>query len=90
MPPWSQSPGCLGEAAGHLQRPTELPEVVVHIATNYMATKRDVVLQGEYRELGQRLKCKTSGVVISRLFLMPHANEGKNRKTGQVDEWLKS
>lgn len=39
-----------------------------HISTNDIGRKREEVLQNEYREIGKRLKCRTSRVIISGLL----------------------
>eukprot|EP00061_Rhincodon_typus_P018078 g47097.t1 len=39
------------------------PEVMAYIATNDISKKRDEVLQREFRELGRKLKSKTSEAI---------------------------
>jgi len=68
----------------------EQPEVVVHIGTNDVGRKSEEVLQGEFRELGSKLKKRTSRVVISGLLPVPRASEVRNRKIVKINTWLKS
>ena len=68
----------------------EQAEVIVHIGTNDIGRKRDEDLKSEYRELGRRLKCRTSLVVISGQLPMPCASESRNRKIRQMNAWLES
>ncbi|XP_062887003.1 uncharacterized protein LOC134336606 [Mobula hypostoma] len=44
------------------------PEVVIHVGTNDIGTKRDEVLKCEFREFGRRLKNRTSRVTFSGLL----------------------
>lgn len=66
----------------------EQPVVVVHIGTNDIGKKRDEVLQGEFRELGDKLKSRTSKVIISGLLPVPRASQSRNRRIFQMNTWL--
>ena len=66
----------------------EQPVVVVHIGTNDIGKKRDEVLQGEFRELGDKLKSRTSKVIISGLLPVPRASQSRNRRILQMNTWL--
>ncbi|XP_062894515.1 V-set and immunoglobulin domain-containing protein 10-like 2 [Mobula hypostoma] len=51
-----------------LVREGKQPEVVIHVGTNDIGRKRDEVLKCEFRELGRRLKNRTSRVAFSGLL----------------------
>lgn len=65
-------------------------KVIKHIGTNDIGRKRDGILQSEHREVGKRLKSRTSKVVICRSLPVPCASQGRNRKIGQINVWLRS
>eukprot|EP00061_Rhincodon_typus_P018181 g47246.t1 len=63
----------------------EQPEVVVHIGTNDIARKRNEDLKSEYKELGWKLKGRTSRVVISGLVPVLWASEARNSDRVQLN-----
>uniref|UniRef100_UPI00398E4FFB uncharacterized protein n=1 Tax=Pristiophorus japonicus TaxID=55135 RepID=UPI00398E4FFB len=72
-----------------LKREGEQPVVVVHIGTNDIGKKkRDEVLRDEFKELGAKLKSRTSKVVISGLLPMPRASHSRNRRIAQMNTWF--
>uniref|UniRef100_UPI00398EB7F6 uncharacterized protein n=1 Tax=Pristiophorus japonicus TaxID=55135 RepID=UPI00398EB7F6 len=66
----------------------EQPVVVVHIGTNDIGKKRDEVLRNEFKELGAKLKSRTSKVVISGLLPVPRDSQSRNRRIAQMNTWL--
>ena len=68
----------------------EEPEVVVHVGINYIGKKRKVILQWDIRELGRRLKSKTSRVVIFGLLPVPRAGEDRNREIVDLNLWQRN
>ncbi|XP_072136864.1 protein ABHD14A-like isoform X2 [Mobula birostris] len=52
------------------------PEVVIHVGTNDIGRKKDEVLKCEFRELGRRLKNRTSRVAFSGLLPVLHDSDG--------------
>ncbi|XP_051897466.1 40S ribosomal protein S24 isoform X2 [Pristis pectinata] len=73
-----------------LEREGEQPEVVVHVGTNDIGRKGDEVLKSEIRELGRRLRNRTSRVAILGLLPVPRDSEGRNRRRWQINAWLRS
>ena len=65
-------------------------EVVVHVGSNGLGKLKNEVLHQEIKELGSRLKSRTSMVIISGLLSVPRASEYRNRKIGQKNAWLKN
>jgi len=61
---------------------------VVHIGTNNKGKKRNEVLQAEFRELGVKLKSRSSKVVISGLLPVPCASQSRNDRTAKLNTWL--
>ena len=73
---------------GILEGEGEQPAVVVHIGTNDIGKKRDEVLQAEFRELGVKLKSRTSKVVISGLLPVPRDSQSRNDRIARMNTWL--
>ncbi|XP_059504239.1 uncharacterized protein LOC132209920 isoform X2 [Stegostoma tigrinum] len=67
----------------------EDPEVLVHVGTNDFGKKRRSILQRDFRELGRRLKSRTSRVVISGFLPVPRVGEGRNREIMDLNVWLR-
>ena len=65
-------------------------EVVIHVGTNDIGKKRDEVLKCEFRELGRRLKNRTSRVAFSGLLPVLRDSESKNWRRWQLNVWLRS
>ena len=63
--------------------------VVVHVGTSDIGKKRDEVLKAEYRELGRKLRNRTSKVVISGLLPVPRARQSRNERIYRINTWLK-
>ena len=72
-----------------LEREGENPDVVVHVGTNDVGRMSEGVLRREFRELGEKLKSRTSRVTISGLLPVPRASEARNRKITQINAWLR-
>jgi len=67
----------------------EDPVVVVHVGTNNIGRNKLDVLFGEYRELGTKLKNRSSRVIISGLLPEARANWQREKKIREVNTWLK-
>ncbi|XP_062909111.1 uncharacterized protein LOC134349138 [Mobula hypostoma] len=75
---------------GILKSEGEDPEVVVHVGTNDVGKNGKDILQRDFRELGRRLKSRTSRVVISGLLPVPRAGLVKNREIMDLNMWLRN
>ena len=64
-------------------------DVIVHIGANDGDRKSRGVLKEQFKELGNRLRSRTSRVTISGLLPMPRASEARNREVVQLNAWLK-
>ena len=65
------------------------PEVVVHVGTNNIGRNSEEVLKREYRELGRKLRSRTTKVVISGLLPVPRDSEYRNRMRWRINVWLR-
>ncbi|XP_059830283.1 uncharacterized protein LOC132396611 [Hypanus sabinus] len=72
-----------------LKREGKSPDVVVHLGTNDVGRMSEGVLRSEFRELGVKLKGRTSRVTISGLLPVPRASEARNRKIVKINTWLR-
>ncbi|XP_072928743.1 uncharacterized protein [Hemitrygon akajei] len=72
-----------------LEREGKNPDVVVHVGTNDVGRMSEGVLRREFRELGAKLKSRTSRVTISGLLPVPRASEARNRRIIQINTWLR-
>ncbi|XP_059824367.1 hydroxyacid oxidase 2 isoform X1 [Hypanus sabinus] len=66
------------------------PDVVVHVGTNDVGKVSEGVLLREFRELGVKLKGRTSRVTISGLLPVPHVSEAKNRMIMHINTRLRA
>ena len=66
------------------------PDVVVHVGTNDVGRMSEGVLLREFRELGVKLKGRTSRVTISGLLPVPRASEAKNRMIMHINTRLRA
>ncbi|XP_059846282.1 uncharacterized protein LOC132405470 [Hypanus sabinus] len=66
------------------------PDVVVHVGTNDVGKVSEGVLLREFRELGVKLKGRTSRVTISGLLPVPRASEAKNRMIMHINTRLRA
>ncbi|XP_059821606.1 uncharacterized protein LOC132391883 [Hypanus sabinus] len=78
-----------GQVRNILKGKGEHPAVLVHDGTNDIDRKRKEVLKRDFRELGRKLRSRTSRVVISGLLPVPRASEGKNSRIRQMNAWLR-
>lgn len=67
----------------------EQPDVLIHVGTNDIDKKREEVLKRDYRELGWKLRDRTSRVVISGLLPVPSASGDKNGRIRRMNAWLR-
>ena len=58
------------------------------LAPTNIGKKRDELLQSEFRELGDKLKSRTSKVIIPGILPVPHASQSRNRRILQMNMWL--
>lgn len=73
----------------NLQREGEDPVVVVHVGTNDIGRTRKEDLLKEFEQLGNKLKSRTSRVLISGLLPEPRAKSARIRKIKKLNAWLK-
>lgn len=66
------------------------PAVMVHIGTNDKVRGRWKDLKNEFRELGSKLKKRSSKVVFSEILPVPRATVERQREIREVNAWLKS
>ncbi|XP_072352062.1 uncharacterized protein [Scyliorhinus torazame] len=72
-----------------LEREREDPVVVVHVGTNNIGKSRKEDLFRDYKELGFKLKNRSSRVIISGLLPEPRANWHREARIREVNTWLK-
>ncbi|XP_056375946.1 uncharacterized protein LOC130273348 [Hyla sarda] len=68
----------------------EDPAVMVHIGTNDKVRGRWSVLKNDFRDLGRKLKARTSKVVFSEILPVPRATPERQREIREVNKWLRS
>jgi len=66
----------------------EQSQVVVHIGTNDIGTRRDRDVKQEFREMGWKLRARTKHVVISGMLPVPRDSEWRNRERVELNMWL--
>uniref|UniRef100_A0A8C5M2I2 SGNH hydrolase-type esterase domain-containing protein n=1 Tax=Leptobrachium leishanense TaxID=445787 RepID=A0A8C5M2I2_9ANUR len=66
------------------------PAVMVHIGTNDKVSGRWKDLKNDFRELGSKLKKRSSKVVFSEILPVPHATVERQREIREVNAWLKA
>ena len=66
------------------------PDVVLHVGTHDVGRMSEGVLLREFRELGVKLKGRSSRVTISGLLPVPRASEAKNRMIMQINTRLRA
>lgn len=68
----------------------ENPAVMVHIGTNDKVRGRWSVLKNDFRDLGQKLRARTSKVIFSEILPVPRATPERQREIREVNKWLKN
>lgn len=68
----------------------EDPAVMVHIGTNDKVRGRWSVLKNDFRDLGHKLRARTSKVVFSEILPVPRATQERQREIREVNKWLKN
>uniref|UniRef100_A0A8C5MJG2 SGNH hydrolase-type esterase domain-containing protein n=1 Tax=Leptobrachium leishanense TaxID=445787 RepID=A0A8C5MJG2_9ANUR len=68
----------------------EDPAVMVHIGTNDKVSGRWKDLKNDFRELGSKLKKRSSKVVFSEILPVPRATVERQREIREVNAWLKA
>uniref|UniRef100_A0A8C5QSS9 SGNH hydrolase-type esterase domain-containing protein n=1 Tax=Leptobrachium leishanense TaxID=445787 RepID=A0A8C5QSS9_9ANUR len=66
------------------------PAVMVHIGTNDKVRGRWKDLKNDFRELGSKLKKRSSKVVFSEILPLPRATVERQREIREVNAWLKA
>uniref|UniRef100_A0A8C5QPI5 SGNH hydrolase-type esterase domain-containing protein n=1 Tax=Leptobrachium leishanense TaxID=445787 RepID=A0A8C5QPI5_9ANUR len=66
------------------------PAVMVHIGTNDKVSGRWKDLKNDFRELGSKLKKRSSKVVFSEILPVPRATVERQREIREVNAWLKA
>lgn len=68
----------------------EDPAVMVHVGTNDKVRGRWSVLKNDFRDLGAKLRKRTSKVVFSGILPVHRATPERQREIREVNKWLKS
>ena len=68
----------------------EDPAVMVHVGTNDKVRGRWRVLKNDFRDLGAKLRSRTSKVVFSEILPVPRATPERQREIREVNKWLRS
>lgn len=63
---------------------------MVHVGTNDKINGRWRYLKNNFRELGSKLKGRTSKVVFSGILPVPCATQERQRELRELNAWLKS
>uniref|UniRef100_A0A6I8SAG9 Uncharacterized protein n=1 Tax=Xenopus tropicalis TaxID=8364 RepID=A0A6I8SAG9_XENTR len=66
------------------------PAVLVHIGTNDKMNGRWGTLKSEFRDLGSKIKQRSSNVIFSEILPVPRASLGRQRELRELNAWLKS
>ena len=64
----------------------EDPAVMVHIGTNDKVRGRWRVLKNDFRDLGQKLRARTSKVVFSEILPVPRATQERQREIREINK----
>uniref|UniRef100_A0A6I8SSN1 SGNH hydrolase-type esterase domain-containing protein n=1 Tax=Xenopus tropicalis TaxID=8364 RepID=A0A6I8SSN1_XENTR len=66
------------------------PAVLVHIGTNDKMNGRWGTLKSEFRDLGSKIRQRSSNVIFSEILPVPRASLGRQRELRELNAWLKS
>uniref|UniRef100_A0A803K6Y4 Provisional ortholog of nuclear receptor coactivator 5 n=1 Tax=Xenopus tropicalis TaxID=8364 RepID=A0A803K6Y4_XENTR len=66
------------------------PAILVHIGTNDKMNGRWGTLKSEFRDLGSKIKQRSSNVIFSEILPVPRASLGRQRELRELNAWLKS
>jgi lysophospholipase L1-like esterase len=63
---------------------------MVHVGTNDIGRCKRSVLINNFRDLGSKLKARTSKVVFSEILPVPRATPERQREIRELNKWLRS
>lgn len=66
------------------------PAVLVHVGTNDRIHGRWRILKNQFKELGCKLKGRTSKVIFSGILPVPCATQERQRELRELNAWLKT